>query len=100
MNIELHDGKTPVLLRYKEGSFELCWPSRTKDKDTGEYTDSWEPQKYYVSPAQALSKLLTMKIGNSDATTLKELKVAIEKCAAEIIGAYSTQITKEDSPNV
>jgi len=100
MEIQLHDGRTPVLFRYKEGSFELCWPSRAKDKDTGEYRDTWEPRMFYANPAQALSRLLTMKVGNSDATTLKELKAAIELHATEIISAYGTNITKEDLPNV
>ena len=97
MNIELHDGKDPVLLRYKEGSFELCWKINSKDRDTGESVELWSPQKFYASPAQALSKLLTMKVGNSDATTLKELRVAIEKASNEIMEIYSTEITKEQA---
>jgi len=100
MKILLHDGREPVLLRYEYPSFELCWKKQTKDKVTGEVTDGWAPQLYFVSPAQALSRLLTMKVGNSDTATLKELKAAIEKASLEIMEAYSTQITEEELKNV
>lgn len=99
MRILLHDGREEVLLRFDHPSFELCWKKQAKDKDSGEMKDHWEPKLYFASPAQALSRLLTMKVGNSDATTLKELKAAIEKASNEILVAYSTQITKEDLKN-
>ena len=100
MNIELHDGREPVLLRYNDPNFELCWRGKVKDRDTGEESLSWEPKLYFMSPAQALSRLLTMRVGNSDARTLTELREVIEHTASEIMGAYSTLITKEDLKNV
>ena len=56
MKILLHDGREEVLLRYDHPSFELCWRKQTKDKDTGEVSDTWAPQLYFMSLAQALRR--------------------------------------------
>ena len=93
--IELHDGKNPVMLRYNEGNWELCWLKNVKDKDTKEVSQAWSAEKWYASPFQALSALLNMKVGNSSAKSIRELQNALELATQELLDKYNTQIKGE-----
>ena len=93
--IELHDGKNPVMLRYNEGNWELCWLKNVKDKDTKKVSQVWSAEKWYASPFQALSALLNMKIGNSSAKSIRELQDALESATQELLDKYNTQIKGE-----
>ena len=90
--IELHDGKNPVMLRYNEGNWELCWLKNVKDKDTKEVSQAWSAEKWYANPFQALSALLNMKVGNSNAKSIRELQDALESATQELLDKYNTQI--------
>lgn len=93
--IELHDGKNPVMLRYNEGNWELCWLKNVKDKDTKVVTQAWSAEKWYMNPFQALSALLNMKIGNSNAKSVMELQEALNAAMQELLDTYNTQIKGE-----
>ena len=93
--IKLHDGKDPVMLRYNEGNWELCWLKNVKDKDTKVVTQAWSAEKWYMNPFQALSALLNMKIGNSNAKSIMELQEALNAAMQELLDTYNTQIKGE-----
>lgn len=93
--IKLHDGKDPVMLRYNDGYWELCWLKNVKDKDTKVVTQAWSAEKWYMNPFQALSALLNMKIGNSNAKSVMELREALNAAMQELLDTYNTQIKGE-----
>jgi len=89
--IVLHDGKVPVMLRWNVNCWELCWQKNLKDKDTGIVAVGWTPEYFYAKPEQALQRLLNMKVGHSDASTLKELVAAIHEARTSLMSEYNTQ---------
>lgn len=86
MEIELHDGKRPILLRGEAGVFEFCYKVKVKDKTTGKETLEWRPQKWYCSLSTALEKLWRMKVSHSSATTIEELLQNVRSIHKEIMG--------------
>ena len=94
VEIELSDGQKPVLLKYRDGNWEICWKRNQTNKDTKEVESVWSAEKWFKSPAAALNALAMMRVGNSNAKTLKELVEAIEFVHADIMSAYNTKPLK------
>lgn len=86
MEIILHDGKQEILLRGGESCIELCEKRQRKGIDV------WEARGFYHDPAAALEAVMKRRIRNCDATTLQELKEAIEQIRRELIATYSAEI--------
>lgn len=87
MQIEMYDGKKPVLLRAEGGIYELCWTVNRKETD-GSYTEVWNPKKWFSNVADALECFANLKISNSNATTLAELKSIVEEIKEEITKTF------------
>ena len=92
VEIELHDGADPVLLRYRTGNWEICYKKNEKNKETEEIKEVWEAEKWYANPAAALNALALLRVGHSNVKTLKELKTAIERVHAEITKEYQFKV--------
>jgi len=96
VEIELHDGKKPVMLRWDDTCWALCYKRSymsKADKDSeAVLKESWNPEKFYSNPVGALSALANMKIGNSNAKSLTELAGAIESVRSELSLVYSTDV--------
>ena len=88
--IEVKSGEEGnVILRgCSDGTVELCrWAERKdKDKETGEITVTpyLEAYAFYASIEQAFNKIARMRIGSSNATSLKELTEAIKQIRLDI----------------
>lgn len=83
MLIPIHDGKKEIAIGSDEYSFTIC------EKRTRKGGAAWEAVQWFVDPASLFAALLRRKVRNSDAKTLKELKVAIEKARREILEVWS-----------
>ena len=96
MEIELTDGKTPILIRgnHETYCFEICWKKNKKDKDTKEITEYWLPQKWFSGLAACLDYVSKMKITTAEVTTLAELQQQIERVRNELIDCYTTDLEK------
>jgi len=92
MEIILNDGKRPVMIRYSEGVWELCYQKTIKDKDTGEQCESFCAEKWFSSLAGAMKRLAETKIGNSNAKSIKELLEIIADIKSEITNTYKVEI--------
>lgn len=92
--IELNDGKDPILLRDYECGWELCWQRNRypdpKNKDVIEHY--WAPFKWYPALSNALNAVAELKLRNSDATTLGELIVMVNKLKKEFMEVYNVNI--------
>lgn len=84
--IELHDGVEKVLLRNYEYGWEVCWIKRRTDKDTKAMEEYWCAGKWYPRLYQALEALADMRMRNSDAKTLEELKNTAKNIYKELKG--------------
>ena len=88
--IEVSTGEEgKVILRgCADGTVEFCkWIEKKEtNKDTGEVTHTPElcAYKYYVSIEQAFNKIARMRIGSSNATSLRELTEAIKQIRLDI----------------
>jgi len=90
MNIIINIGNIPTLLKSNENCYELCF------KRSQRGIEVWTPEKYYSTLASAFSALLEMKIRASTATTLNELKSAIENARLELQALYSSECRIEE----
>lgn len=92
MEITLNDGKRPVMIRYNEGVWELCYMKTIGNKDTGEQYEIFCAEKWFSSLAGAMNKLAEIKIGNSNAKSIKELLKVIADVKSEITNTYKVEI--------
>jgi hypothetical protein len=91
--IQLDDGKDPVLLRNYEFGWEMCWQRNKLDPDTKQVAETyWSPGKWYANLPQALNALAEMKLRNCDAKSLNELAFKIEGLRKELMSTYAVNI--------
>ena len=83
MLIPIHDGKKEIAIGSDEYSFTIYEKRPCKGGDT------WKAVQWFVDPAALFAALLRRKVRNSNATTLKELREAIEKARKEIVEVWS-----------
>jgi len=89
VQIELHDGDTPILLRTYEFGWELCWKKNRKNAEDETIIEQyWSPAKWYSSLESALNAVAGRKIRNSDATTLQELIGVVNTIREELTKTY------------
>jgi len=88
MDILLHDGKKPVLLKGSDGEFSICFQKKRKDK-AGKTFETWEPYNWFSTLAGGLDCVFRLKVSNSDATTLSELQAVVREIRQEIIDGYT-----------
>lgn len=101
VEIQLHNGKEDVLVRYDgEMNWELCAKAnrqvyeqdeKGKKVGTGEYEEYWKPFGWFANPAMAFNKVAQMKVGNSNARSLKELSAKIDEVHQELLKAYNKE---------
>ena len=82
MNILITIGSKPALLRSNENCLELCFQRSQRGSDT------WTPEKYYSTLAAAFTAILEMKVRSSTASSISELKKAIEDSQRELRSEY------------
>lgn len=89
--IELSDGKEPILLRDYEFGWEICW-QRNRYPDPTDKTiveKYWAAAKWYPTLDTAIKSISEFKLRNSDATTLKELLDVVKSTREELTGVYN-----------
>lgn len=67
-----------------DGTVEFCKWQDSTDKDTKEVTTSLVPYKYYADVSQAMNKIMRMRIGSTNVTTLKELVLEIKNIREDL----------------
>lgn len=89
MDIFLNIGNKPALLRSSDTCYELCFQRWQKGVET------WTPEKYYSTLSSAFTALLEMKIRASTATSILEVKKAIEAAICELQSEYGFKVRIE-----
>lgn len=89
MDIFLNIGNKPALLRSSDNCYELCFQRSQKGVET------WTPEKYYSTLSGAFTALLEMKIRASTATSVLEVKKAIEVAICELQSEYRFKVRIE-----
>lgn len=92
MNIIIHIGKVPWLLRGEPKNFELCRTVNRRDKSSGRMKREWIAEKWFATPEGVFQTLLNMKLLASDAKSLKEMKARIENIRKELMEFYNTAL--------
>jgi hypothetical protein len=88
MEIILHDGKEEIMLRGKDGTFEICWKVNIKAPGTTEAVATFIPQRWYSSIPGAIDAILKLKVSNCEAKSLEELKEQIKSFRKELLAVY------------
>ena len=88
LEILLHDGKEEILLRGQDGTFEICWKVNIKAPGSTEAVPTFIPSRWYASIPGALDAILKLKVCNSEAKSLEELKEQIKKFRKELLAIY------------
>ena len=95
MRIPIKIGDGFVYLQSKDGQYELAEKLITKVKvdgvETGETIISYVAYKWITTLDAVIKTLLEMKIRASDASTLAELKSAIDQARRELSAEYCVE---------
>lgn len=86
MEIAINDGKQDLIIRGGSRDFELC-QKRSRDGVT-----VLEPFAFYGDLSALFSALLKMKVINSEATSLHELKEVILAAKADLTNIWALNI--------
>jgi len=86
--------------KIKLTSDEYCWrlerKGRRKDKDTGEWVETWKPFKYYTSPPQALKGYAAMTLRQAGERSLDGLVEAHHALIERIEGLLPAGMNWKD----
>lgn len=88
MEIKLHDGRSEIMLRGNDGTYELCWPKKIKDKEAGRVIETFKARRWYSSLPNVFDALLRLKISHSNVRTLEELQKEIVAIRKELLVIY------------
>ena len=89
MNIPFMVGKEEIRLTADDKNFEIRKLKIRKDK-AGNSIEEWQPYLFLSSLESALSRILSLKVSASTATSLKELKADILSARNDIQAAWKT----------
>jgi len=93
MNIEFTlKNKERYLLTADENNYQICRLKITENALTGEKAEGWVPFKFFGSIAQALNRIMDMKLRASDAKDLKQLMIDLLEIRKEITSVWSTNL--------
>lgn len=85
MQIVLNIGRDQkIMIRGGDNSFEICQERQKKDQTV------WAATGYYADLAAALNAVAKLKIRDSDARTLQELKAVILAVRQELTEVWRT----------
>lgn len=100
MRIDFTINEKRILLRADGLSAELCHLVCRKDIQTAERFYSWKPFIQFATLEQAVVRLIDMKARTSGATTLEEIKAAIDAAKDEVCSILKTSPRPSAKPKL
>ena len=92
--VPVHTGEfgEVVLRGCADGCIEMCQQKMVVKEKGAPPEETLVAFKYYASPEQAFNRVLQMRVGSSQASTLKELVEALRHIRSDIKRELSTSI--------